>query len=225
MSISRNSGVIAAGLALFSMFFGAGDLVWPFVLGGSFGDKNFFAMIGLLVTGVSLPLLGLIAMMLFGGDYRSFFSRIGKYPSIVLIFIIQAILGPVGSIPRVITLMHVTLKPYIPMDISLFVFSIFASLVILACTLNRSRIIDLLGYILTPILLACLGGILILGFWNHPDPVHVTASSAEAFKGGLSVGYNTLDLIASFIFAPFVLMHFCTDKKDLENPEVMRVVL
>lgn len=224
MSIQQNSGVIAAGLALFSMFFGAGDLLWPFIVGGTYGDKNFYALLGFLITGVSLPLLGLISMMLFGGNYRAFFSRIGKYPAIVMIFIVQAILGPMGSIPRLITLAHATLQPYIPFDISLLAFSFLGSLVILACTLKRSWIIDLLGYVLTPILLASLGGILIIGFWNHPDPIHVTIGNSEAFKEGLIVGYNTLDLIASFIFAPFVLLHFCSEQKDMEDPKVMSIV-
>ena len=71
---------MAGGFALFSMFFGAGDLIWPLILGGSSGDKNLFSMLGLLITGVSLPLLGVIAMMLFQGDYRAFFGRVGNGP-------------------------------------------------------------------------------------------------------------------------------------------------
>jgi len=224
MNVQKNSGVITAGLALFSMFFGAGDLLWPIILGGNSGDQNFYAMCGLLVTGVSLPLLGVISMILFGGDYREFFGRIGKYPSIVLLFVIQAILGPFGSIPRLITLMHATIEPYMPFNLSLVVFSFLASILILACTFKPSKIIDLLGYILTPVLLACLGGILILGFWNHPEPAATDLTSSAAFKEGLATGYNTLDLIASFIFAPFVLFHFCQDRKQLDNPEMMSLV-
>ncbi len=72
----KKSEVIAAGLALFSMFFGAGDLIWPLILGGTAGDKNIYAVLGLLITGVSLPLLGLMAMMLFRGNYKAFFQSI-----------------------------------------------------------------------------------------------------------------------------------------------------
>src|ERR1700722_17804496 len=102
--MKKHYGIIIAGLALFSMFFGAGDLIWPLILGGDAGDKNFYAMCGLLITGVTLPLLGLIAMMLFRGDYRAFFGQTGKIPGWILIFVIQAILGPFGSLPRLITL-------------------------------------------------------------------------------------------------------------------------
>lgn len=222
MFSKQSSGVIAAGLALFSMFFGAGDLIWPLILGGTAGDTNFFAMLGLLITGVSLPLLGLIAMVLFEGDYHNFFGRIGRGPAIVLIFIVQAILGPIGSIPRLITLSYATLKPYLPEDLSLVVFSIVVSLVILAFTIRPQRVIDLLGLILTPVLLMSLGAILVLGFISHPEPQHVAMTSFQSFSGGLKVGYNTLDLIASFLFAPLVMSHFIMNKQEAADPHAAR---
>jgi LIVCS family branched-chain amino acid:cation transporter len=206
-----NSGVLACGLALFSMFFGAGDLIWPIILGGNAGTQNFYAMLGLIITGVSLPLLGLISMMLFKGDYHKFFGRIGKIPAIVVIFMVQAILGPIGSIPRLTTLSYATLKPYFPIDISLANFSILAGILVLLFTIRKQKVIDLLGLVLTPLLLLSLGGILTVGFYNAPTPVDFGLTSSQAFKEGLSVGYNTLDLIASFIFAPLVLSHFIND--------------
>lgn len=211
MFSKQNSGVLAAGLALFSMFFGAGDLIWPLILGGQAQDKNLFAMLGLLITGVSLPLLGLISMMLFEGDYRAFFGRIGRGPSLVLIFIIQAILGPLGSIPRLITLSYATLKPYLPTEVDLVFFSVATCLVVLAFTIRPQRVIDLLGLVLTPILLLSLGAILAIGLWNPPAAAANPMLPSEAFSSGLKVGYNTLDLIASFIFAPLVLSHFVMD--------------
>lgn len=217
MNKSDRYSVIAAGLALFSMFFGAGDLIWPLILGGEMGEKNLFAMIGLLVTGVSLPLLGLVSMMLFDGDYQAFFGRLGRIPSIIIIFIIQAILGPIGSIPRLITLSYATLKPYLPADTSLMLFSVVACIGVLAFTIKKQRVIDLLGLILTPILLLSLGSILIIGFINPPSAAANATLHVDAFKQGLNVGYNTLDLIASFIFAPLVLSHF-RQENSIENP-------
>lgn len=224
MSLSitkQRSHVLAAGLALFSMFFGAGDLIWPLILGGASGDKNFFAMVGLIFTGVSLPLLGLIAMVLFEGNYRAFFERAGKVPGVILIFVIQAILGPLGSIPRLYTLSFATLKPYLPDGITLLSFSVLASVIVFLFTIKKRRIIDLLGLILTPILLLSLGAILLLGFLNHPTPEVMSIAPTEAFVNGLNVGYNTLDLIASFMFAPFVLSHFLRKQEDL-NPLTAR---
>ncbi len=218
MNKSERRSIIAAGLALFSMFFGAGDLIWPLILGGEMGEKNFFAMIGLLVTGVSLPLLGLVAMMLFDGDYHAFFGRLGRIPSIVIIFVIQALLGPIGSIPRLITLSYATMKPYLAENMTLLMFSGVCCLIVLAFTIRQQKVIDLLGLILTPVLLLSLGSILVIGYWNHPEATPNPATHGEAFKSGLNVGYNTLDLIASFIFAPMVLSHFKQEETTGENP-------
>ncbi len=223
MNNKQNSGVLAAGLALFSMFFGAGDLIWPLILGGAAGDKNFFAMLGLLITGVSLPLLGLISMMLFEGDYHSFFGRIGKWPSIVVIFIVQVILGPVGSIPRLITLSYATLTPYLP-EVSLAVFSVAACLVVLAFTLKPGKVVQLLGLVLTPLLLLSLGAILLLGLISPPLPESLAMKNSEVFIQGIKVGYNTLDLIASFIFAPLVLSHFVREGESFSTSAGKRVL-
>lgn len=222
MSQKRHSSSIVAGLALFSMFFGAGDLIWPLILGGNSGHQNFFAMLGLLMTGVTLPLLGLLAMMLFQGDHRSFFGIIGRGPAFLIIFLVQVILGPAGSIPRLLTLSYATLKPYLFEGMSLLMFSVFVSLIVLAFTLRPQRIIDILGIILTPLLLVCLIAILGIGLYSHPDQQVVSLSRSEAFSSGIKVGYNTLDLIASFMFAPLVLAHFT--KEPINTLEGKKVV-
>jgi len=218
---SNNAGVVVAGLALFSMFFGAGDLIWPLILGGESGNQNVYAVLGLLITGVSLPLLGLISMMLFQGNYRAFFGRLGRIPALVIIFIVQVILGPAGSIPRLMTLSHATLKPYLSEEgVSLLAFSVVASIIVLGFTLRPQKIIDILGVVLTPLLLLCLGAILAIGFYHHPEALPVDFGHKAAFSNGLSVGYNTLDLIASFMFAPLVLSHFLTGSDDeLRDPQ------
>lgn len=217
MAKNKNSGVIAAGFALFSMFFGAGDLIWPLILGGDAGTQNFYAMLGLLVTGVSLPLLGLIAMMLFEGNYHAFFGRIGKLPAIVLVFVVQLILGPIGTIPRALTLSYATLKPYLPFDTGLPIFCVIACLLILAFTMRPQKVVDLLGLVLTPILLMAMFSILVIGFYQHPQPHFIEMGNREALSMGLKVGYNTLDLIASFIFAPMVMSHFISNAGE-EDP-------
>lgn len=215
MNTTKRSGVIAAGLALFSMFFGAGDLIWPLILGGNVGDKTSIAMLGLLLTGVTLPLLGCIAMTLFEGNIDRFFGQIGKKPAFFLIFLVQAILGPIGSIPRLITLSHATLKPYMADWLTLAPFSLVACAVVFLFVIKKHRLIDILGYVLTPILLLSLVAIFVIGFYHHPQPQIMPYAKQEAFFNGLSVGYNTLDLIASFIFAPFVLSYFIKGEQTL----------
>lgn len=222
MSQVNRSGTIVAGMALFSMFFGAGDLIWPLILGGNSGEQNFFAMLGLLMTGVTLPLLGLLAMMLFQGDHRSFFGIMGKGPAFLIIFLVQVILGPAGSIPRLLTLSYATLKPYLFEGMSLVMFSVIASVVVLAFVMRPQKIVSILGMVLTPLLLVCLFAIVAIGLYNHPEQPAVAMGSSEAFSSGIKVGYNTLDLIASFMFAPLVLAHFTGG--SLNTPEDKKIV-
>ncbi len=208
---------LIAALALFSMFFGAGDLIWPLILGGASGNSNPYALLGLLITGVSLPLLGLIAMTLFQGRPMEFFGRIGKIPCPVLMFVIQAILGPLGSLPRIIALSHSMLRPYLPAICNLTFFSIIFSVILFLFVLRRQKIISTLGIILTPLLLLCLCFLFIMGFSHPPQPISAGIPPLDAFTLGLRVGYNTLDLIASFFFAPLILAHFSKEK----NPKIL----
>lgn len=75
MQLSKKSSTIAAGLAMFSMFFGAGNVVFPLALGQIALDKNFFAILGMLITAVGVPFAGLLAMTLYDGDYKSFLEE------------------------------------------------------------------------------------------------------------------------------------------------------
>src|SRR5579859_7269674 len=98
------SSLLTTGLALFSMFFGAGNLIFPLLIGNFAGSNVWFAIAGLGVTAVVVPFLGLAAMVFFQGDLHRFFGRVGKVPGMLLLFLLQLILGPFGVIPRLVTL-------------------------------------------------------------------------------------------------------------------------
>lgn len=198
------SDVVAAGLAMFSMFFGAGNVVFPLALGRIGGASNIYAIVGLLITAVGIPFLGVVGGALFNGDHRQFFDRIGKLPGFILIVVCMALIGPLAAMPRCVTLSHASLKMYIP-GISLFVFSLIAALIVYIFASRKSRIIDLLGYVLTPILLVSLIIIIVKGLFVGPGGQEVTLSGMRLFTIGLLEGYNTMDLLASVFFAGVVL--------------------
>jgi len=52
------------GSLLFGLFFGAGNLIFPVQMGQQAGKNTFIATIGFLITGVGLPILGIIASSL-----------------------------------------------------------------------------------------------------------------------------------------------------------------
>src|SRR3989304_6237810 len=85
---------ITVGLAIFSMLFGAGNLIFPLMVGIESGCHNSFGMAGFILTAVCLPLAGLISMILFDGNYQAFFERVGKRLGRFMIFICMVIIGP-----------------------------------------------------------------------------------------------------------------------------------
>ena len=101
---------ISVGLAMFSMFFGAGNIIYPLAVGQYAGDKNFYAILGLILTAAVMPIAGVIAMILFDGNYRQFFGRLGRVPGFLLALTTISLLGPLGSTPRCIALSYITLK-------------------------------------------------------------------------------------------------------------------
>jgi branched-chain amino acid:cation transporter, LIVCS family len=202
-----HSGLFTTGLALFSMFFGAGNLIFPLLIGKSVGSNIWFAITGLGLTAVIMPFLGLIAMVLFQADTRHFFGRIGKVPGLLLFLLLQLLLGPFGVIPRLVTLMHAMAKPYL-FDIPLVLFSFLAALLIFGCSVREHQLIKFLGIILTPILLLSLAVLVFFGFSENASLNPATPSALDSFLQGLIGGYNTMDLIAAFLFATVVLPHF-----------------
>ena len=199
---------------MFSMFFGAGNVVFPLGLGQYAKDHNFYAILGLLITAVGVPFMGLIAITLFNGDYKKFFERIGTVPGFIVTAIILGLIGPFGAIPRCIVLSYATMKPYLPDAFSLPWFSLISCAIIFIFTINRRSIVDLLGYILTPMLLASLAIIIIKGFISSPSLVPSEFNKLSVFLKGIKEGYQTMDLLAAFFFSSIVID--CL-KKDIDT--------
>lgn len=195
---------IIIGLAMFSMFFGAGNIIFPLVVGQHAGDKNIYAILGLIVTAVIVPFAGVIAMILFDGNMRQFFGRLGKGPGLWLAFIIIALLGPFGSTPRCIALAYSTLKSAFP-GINPIAFSSISCLIILAFTIRKNQILKILGWILTPLLLSSLLIIIVVGLLSTPNIQTVEEPAFSLFMHGLKEGYNTMDLLAAFFFSSSIL--------------------
>lgn len=189
---------------MFSMFFGAGNVVFPLALGQYAQDQNFYAILGLLITAVGVPFTGLIAMTLFNGNYMQFFDRIGKIPGFLVAVFIMALIGPFGAIPRCITLSYSTIKLYFP-EISMSAFSIGACVLTFFLTFRRTRVLDVLGYVLTPLLIGSLAVVIVKGLLSSPPAPVSDQSPGVVFVRGLIEGYKTMDLMGAFFFSSVVL--------------------
>lgn len=213
--------ILTTGFAMFSMFFGAGNVVFPLNIGQIAKDQNLYAIIGLLITAVGVPFLGLTAMTLYNGDYKVFFARMGKKTGFILELLIMGLIGPFGAIPRCIALSYSTTSLFFP-DLSIHFFSIASCVLIFLFSYNRGNIVNLLGKFLTPVLLFSLAVIIIKGIFFSPEAPESNYPSLTAFFDGLKVGYQTMDLLGAFFFSSIVIVclryeHHLTEKQQVRS--------
>jgi len=207
--------ILSTGLAMFSMFFGSGNLVFPLLVGQMSEGHYLLASLGILLTGVLVPFLGILAMLLFNGDQNSFFTRLGKPATFWFPLIALSLMGPFGVLARCITVAHGAFRLLMP-DTTLWVFSLCACILIFFFTIRKNRIVPLLGSVLTPLLLISLAAIAILGLMKVDLPASGMAGSWSSFKNGILQGYQTMDLLAAFFFSIFVIKHL--KQKNTDSP-------
>lgn len=198
--------VFITGFALFSMFFGSGNLVFPIMAGQETSGKLFFSSVGFLLTGVAVPFLGVFGMLLYKGDLSQFFNCLGKRATFWFSLFALAIMGPFGVLARCLTVAHGSLRLLLP-DASLPITSLLLCGVIFLLTVNKNKIVTLLGTILTPLLLLSLAAIAFFGLKEGGWPIGTTSTGWEALKFGFFQGYQTMDLLAAFFFSTFVIKH------------------
>lgn len=195
--------IISLGLALFAMFFGAGNLMYPVMVGLESGDYTSIGLLGFMITAVLFPCAGLLAMILFDGNYHAFFNRLGHLLGGSITFFCMLIIGPALAIPRIITLSHVMIAPSLPASLQIitpttsFTFALIFLVLTYLATYRENRIVDFLGYIISPLLLASLGTIIGKGLSSAHEQILHTYSPLKTFSSNFTRGYETLDLLAA----------------------------
>ena len=227
------SNTTVVGLAMFSMFFGAGNIIFPLKLGQEAGNRVLVASIGFVLTAISVPFLGLIAMILFDGDYKTFFCRLGNIPGKFFILLSMLMLGPFIAIPRCITLSYSTFvhscgQIQICKSVAntrLWLFSIISCILIFLFTYRKTYILKILGYVLTPLLLSFLIFTIIKGLVYSYDPVIVDCTQLKMFICGLTEGYYTLDLPAAYFFSAIILICLKKDKNPTKAQHLHSLII
>lgn len=199
--------VMTGGFAIFAMFFGAGNLVFPILAGKATHNAFFPAFLGLTLTGVLVPLLGLIGILLYNGNYQDFFDRFGKSTAFILILLMLLLMGPFGALPRCTTVAYGSFAVLAP-SFPLIYFSLIISCIVYILCLNQNQIVPLLGAFLAPAKIVSVGFILLFGLLFASAPHQSLLPASEAFEYGALKGYQMMDLIASFFFATVIAAHF-----------------
>jgi branched-chain amino acid:cation transporter, LIVCS family len=200
----RANDVVIVGVALFAMFFGAGNLIFPPFMGLTAGGVWSIALIGFLITGIGMPLLGIMASARAGGSVEHLAGRVGPLFATVLSVVIILAIGPLLAIPRTCaTAYELGVRPASP-EFSRAFFSVIYFGLTLAFVFNRSAVVDKIGKFLTPFLVVTLGWIILRGVFYPMGPVAEQAL-ATPFASGFREGYQTMDALASVVFATIVI--------------------
>lgn len=217
-----NKDAIIVGFALFSMFFGAGNLIFPAYLGLTIGNKYLFGIIGFILTGVGLPLLAIISCSKGDGSFKSVSSRIGSKFSVILTTILFITIGPLLAIPRTAaTTYELTIHPFFPEISPLIVMGIYF-LINLYFIFRDNSIIDTLGKFLTPFLIILLLVLITKGLIIPIGEITET-NATNVFSNSLLEGYQTMDAIAALLFAGIITNSL--KNKGYKNKEIPSMIL
>jgi LIVCS family branched-chain amino acid:cation transporter len=212
MNTLSKGEILTVGFMMFSIFFGAGNLIFPPALGQAAGSNLVPAILGFLTTGVGLPLMGIAAIAFKGGRYIEFI-REKTYPwfATMLLVILYLSIGPLFALPRTGAVsFEIGIRPFLT-DSTLmlgqlaYTGAFFGLSYYLA--LNPNKLIDRVGKMLTPALLIVLAILFVKAFVSPlGDILMPTGSYVDApYAQGFQDGYQTMDLLASIAIGTLVV--------------------
>lgn len=194
---------LVTAFALFSLFFGAGNLILPPQLGLKSGSLWWLVTIGFCVSAVLIPILGILAHAKLQGTIFDFGKKVSPAFSLIYSFIIYGIAISLPS-PRTASVTHeMAVAPFF--DSPTWVTSILYFLLVFIFVINRSKLLNLIGKLLTPgiiLILILLIGIITFGF-EYSFPI---SQFKNPFTTGILEGYQTFDAIGAIVVGGVIII-------------------
>ena len=191
--------ILVIGFALFSMFFGAGNVIFPPYLGLSCGGQWTQGFIYYFIADIGLALVALFAVQRCGG-YEGVTRPLGHIPSTVLMCVIVLCIGPMLAIPRTAaSTFEMSVRTFAP-SFPPLLFSVLFFLVVALLSIRESAVVDIVGKILTPMLMIGLLTLIIKGTMDPIGPVIQDVQVPNVPITGIEAGYQTMDVLAAVIF-------------------------
>ncbi len=199
-----NKDALVIGLALFAMFFGAGNLIFPPFLGLESGWDWPLGLACFVFVDVVISCIGVVAINRAGGSILSIEGVLGKRAALVLNTAAILCTGVIIASPRTAaTTYEMSIAPLLGDQIGLLPFSLLFFAVVLLLTLRPVRIVDIVGKVLTPVLVAGIVVMVAAGIATPLGPVGAP-ETATVVADGISAGYQTMDILAVVGFAIIV---------------------
>lgn len=207
-----NAKLLLVGITLFSMFFGAGNLIFPPYLGYMAGTNSIPAFIGFVITAVVFPVLGVTAVAKMGG-LDQLCNKVHPGFALLFSFAVYLFIGPMLAIPRTASTSYAMFGfltdrftgNILGIDTQFLISIIYSLLFFIAAGIVAKRpekLKDRLGKRLTPILIILILVLFIAGLMHSELSVNEAsqAYAENAFGTGFIEGYNTMDTLAAMVF-------------------------
>ena len=201
---------LIVGFALFAMFFGAGNIIFPPYVGLTAGPEWFTGFICYYIADVGLALVAIFAMLRANCIDRveGIMIRLGDVPAKLMMGAVVICIGPLLAVPRTCaTTFSMGVAPFTGPD-SIWIqvaFSLFYFAVCFAFSIKESKLVDIVGQFLTPLLVAGLMLMIVMGMLNPIGPISDTPKIDNIAWMGISSGYQTLDVLAALVFGLIVV--------------------
>lgn len=195
------------GSALFSMFFGAGNMIFPPYLGLKAGTQWFIAFLSYFIADIGFALLAIFALIKSNGN-ELILKPLGKWASSILMFLVFICIGPLITIPRTAaTTFELAIQPLqINLNDAVF-YAIFFFIVFILCY-KKNAVVDIVGKFLTPLLFLGLMFLIILGVITNNNNIIAAPRSESVIADGVEAGYQSMDVLGGMVFGILILNSF-----------------
>lgn len=209
--------VFIAGFALFAMFFGAGNLIFPPYLGWSSASNWFVGFLCFIIADIGLSMLGIIVVGKIGKGAQGVTEPLGKFFSVLLLVADVICLGPLIAIPRTAaTTFEFAIVPNFP-QMSSWIFSIIFFAVVVALSIKQTKAVDIVGSVLAPIMFIALILLIVKGTLSPLGFAERTTVLGNVVSDGIKAGYQTMDMMGAIIMA--LALTFSMKSKGYTEPK------
>lgn len=196
---------IIVGFAMFATFFGAGNMIFPPFLGNVSGEQWYIGFLCFILADAGLAIMTVLAMIHMDGSIDALFRRLGKIPSKIITLSTMFIVGPALCIPRTCaTTFEMGMLPFFP-NFSPWIFGAAFFGIVFILIAHRTRVVDIIGKYMTPVLLISLAALVIKGMITPVAQISGSMDAIAASKEGFLAGYQTMDVLGALAFTLIVI--------------------
>ncbi|MFV0926459.1 branched-chain amino acid transport system II carrier protein [Pseudomonas palmensis] len=223
MKVLKGQDILALGFMTFALFVGAGNIIFPPIVGLQSGPYVWLAALGFLVTAVGLPVITVVALAKVGGGMDALSSPIGKVAGGLLAAAAYLAVGPLFATPRTATVsFEVGVAPLTgESPTALFIYSLVYFAVVLAVSMYPGKLLDTVGRFLAPLKIIALAALGIAAFMLPAGTMGVAQPEyvAAPFSQGFINGYLTMDTLGALVFG--IVIVNAIRSRGVDSPQLI----